>query len=600
MYQKLTQVIDSVNVVISQYDVPDMGELLCEPAQGLVAFGSGFDQWGFTVTQFAEKYADAMGMEMTKLRDMLWGDWFYNKKKKTFTNEQYNKKGKPRKRTFCKFILEPIIKLTNTVFEGTLDQVKELCAKLGVNLSNDQWKLEQGRKLAKAIMQKWLNASEAILEMVVLKLPSPRAAQKYRVKYLYEGPQTDEIAKHISDCKSDGKLCMFISKMFPTKDFSRFRAFGRVFSGTIGTGMRVRIQGGQYVPGKKHDMYIKGIQRTILMMGGKEEPIKDVPCGNTCALIGIDDVIKKQATIVNEDMEDCHNIRMMKYTVSPVVRVAVHAKNPSELPKLVEGLAKLSKSDPLVIVSQDKATGQHVIAGCGDLHVEICLKDLRELYSKGIDIIVDDPVVSYCETVTEESSMVCLSKSPNKQNRLWCKAKPLPNQLGLDIIDGKCGPNSTLDSKANIKYFVTEYGWDKNDAAKIWDYGPIGCGPNLICDTTKGVAYLSDIKDSITSAFQDVCSEGVCCAEEMRNVQWNLLDAKLHNDSIHRGGGQIIPTARRVMYASQMKASPRLLEPVFMAEITCPTSNMSGCYKCLNQRRGEIVEEVEVQGSPLQ
>lgn len=180
-------------------------------------------------------------MEMAKLRSMMWGDWFYNKKKKTFTNEQFNKKGKPRKRTFCKFVLEPIIKLTNTVFEGTLDQVKELCAKLEVNLTNDQWKLEQGRKLAKAIMQKWLNASESILEMVVQKLPSPRAAQKYRVKYLYEGPQTDAIATDIANCQSSGNLCMFISKMFPTKDFSRFRAFGRVFSGTIGTGDKVRI-----------------------------------------------------------------------------------------------------------------------------------------------------------------------------------------------------------------------------------------------------------------------------------------------------------------------------------------------------------------------
>jgi len=116
--------------------------------------------------------------------------------------------------------------------------------------------------------------------------------------------------------------------MFPTKDFSRFRAFGRVFSGTVATGMKIRIQGGQYEPGKKHDMYIKSVQRTILMMGGKEEPISDVPCGNTCAIIGIDDCIKKQATIVNEKQENAHNIRMMKYTVSPVVRVAVNPSKP--------------------------------------------------------------------------------------------------------------------------------------------------------------------------------------------------------------------------------------------------------------------------------
>ena len=163
------------------------------------------------------------------------------------------------------------------------------------------------------------------------------------------------------------------------------------------------------------------------MMGGKEEPISDVPCGNTCALIGVDDCIMKQATIVGANMLDAHNIRMMKYTVSPVVRVAVTPRHPPDLPKLVDGLNKLSKSDPLVIVTQDKATKQHVIAGCGDLHIEICLKDLRELYSKNIQIDVGNPVVSYCETITQESSRVCLAKSPNRQNRLWAKAIPIDN-----------------------------------------------------------------------------------------------------------------------------------------------------------------------------
>ena len=393
---------------------------------------------------------------------------------------------------------------------------------------------------------------------------------------------------------------MFISKMFPTKDFTRFRAFGRVFSGTIATGMKVRIQGGKYVPGKKFDVYKKGVQRTILMMGGKEEPIVDVPCGNTCALIGVDDCIMKQATIVGENMMDAHNIRMMKYTVSPVVRVAVTPCHPPDLPKLVDGLKKLSKSDPLVIVTQDKATKQHVIAGCGDLHIEICLKDLRELYSKNIKINVSDPVVSYCETVTQESDRVCLAKSPNRQNRLWMKCAPLDNQLGLDILDGKIGPKSTLDKKQQIRAYVTDYGFGKVDAGRIWDYGPLQCGPNLLVDQTKGVQYLQDIKDSVTSAFQDVTHEGVLCFEELRNCRFNVQDVKLHADSIHRGAGQIIPPSRRCMYASMIVAESRLLEPIFLAEITCPTSKMSGCYKCLNKRRGEIQEEIEVEGSPLQ
>lgn len=177
-------------------------------------------------------------------------------------------------------------------------------------------------------------------------------------------------------------------------------------------------------------------------------------------------------------------------------------------------------------------------------------------------------------------------------------AKPIDNELGLALEAGKIGPNSSLDKKSEIKSFVTDWGWDKNHASRIWDFGM--SSPNILIDDTKGVQYLQDIKDSVTAAFQDVCYEGVMCNETFRNASWWIRDVKLHADAIHRGQGQIIPPARRSMYASQIKASPRLLEPIFMAEITCPTSKMSGTYKCLNGRRGEIVEEIEVEGSPMQ
>lgn len=193
---------------------------------------------------------------------------------------------------------------------------------------------------------------------------------------------------------------IFISKMIPTNDKGRFYAFGRVFAGTVATGQKVRIMGPKYVPGSKTDLNIKNVQRTVLMMGGKVEAIQDVPCGNTVGLVGVDAYIMKQGTI--SDHEDAHCIKVMKYSVSPVVRVAVEVKSAGDLPKLVEGLRKLSKSDPLVVV-QTTESGEHIIAGCGELHVEICLKDLEEEFAK-CPIKKGDPVVSYKETVTEESS----------------------------------------------------------------------------------------------------------------------------------------------------------------------------------------------------
>lgn len=187
--------------------------------------------------------------------------------------------------------------------------------------------------------------------------------------------------------------------MIPAADKGRFYAFGRVFSGTVSAGQKVRIMGPNYKPGSKTDLNIKGIQRTIIMMGGKVESVPDVPCGNTVGLVGVDQYLLKQGTIATA--EDAHCIRVMRYSVSPVVRVAVDVKNANDLPKLVDGLKKLSKSDPLVLCITEE-TGEHIIAGCGELHVEICLKDLEEEYAK-CPIKKGEPVVTYKETVTGES-----------------------------------------------------------------------------------------------------------------------------------------------------------------------------------------------------
>merc|ERR1712091_751523 len=174
------------------------------------------------------------------------------------------------------------------------------------------------------------------------------------------------------------------------------------------------------------------------MMGRTVEQIADVPCGNTVALVGVDQYILKSGTLTT--LETAHNITAMKYSVSPVVKVAVRPKDGKDLPKLVEGLKKLSKSDPLVVCTSEES-GEHVIAGCGELHVEICLKDLRDEYAQ-CDFIMSDPVVSYRETVSAESSQTCLAKSPNKHNRIYLVAEPMPDEVAKAIEDGAAGPKA--------------------------------------------------------------------------------------------------------------------------------------------------------------
>jgi len=463
---------------------------------------------------------------------------------------------------------------------------------LKIVLKGDE-KDQQGKMLMRVVMKKFLPAAEALLEMIVLHLPSPVIAQRYRVENLYEGPMDDECATAIRNCDPNGPLMMYVSKMVPTTDKGRFYAFGRVFAGTIRTGQKVRIMGPNYQPGKKEDLFVKNIQRTVLMMGRYTEAIEDVPCGNTVGLVGVDQYLLKSGTISTS--ESAHNIRVMKFSVSPVVRIAVEPKNPSELPKLVEGLKRLSKSDPCVRTYIEES-GEHIVAGAGELHIEICLKDLQQEYAQ-IELKVSDPVVSYRETVTEESNITCLSKSPNKHNRIWMKASPFAEGLAEAIEKEDITPKQ--EPKARARLLAEKYGWDVMDARKVWAFGPETTGPNLLVDCSKGVQYLNEIRDSVEAAFQWTTKEGVLCEENMRACRYNVLDVTLHADAIHRGGNQIIPTARRVIYASQLTAKPRLMEPIYLVEITCPESAVGGIYSTLNKRRGHVISEEPREGTPM-
>jgi len=591
MYQNFVRVVDLANVIISNYEQPDMGDLLVYPNKGSVAFGSGKECWGFTLTRFAFMYSKKFNIDADKLMPKLWGDNYFDPETKKWNQEGQTASGKNLKRAFVQFIMDPIIRLTRSIMDGNEDQMNKMLKVVELTLTNDEKELK-GKHLLKLVLSKWINAADCLLEMIVLHLPSPKAAQKYRVSYLYEGPQDDACAQGIRECDPKGPLMMYISKMVPTTDKGRFFAFGRVFSGTIFGGQKVRIMGPNYKPGKKDDLAIKNVQRTVLMMGKYVEPIADVPCGNTVGLVGVDQYLLKTGTL--SDHDEAHNIRVMKYSVSPVVRVAVEAKNAADLPKLIEGLNKLAKSDPLVLVIHEE-TGQHIIAGCGELHVEICLNDLQNEYAN-CEIKQSDPIVTYKETVSE-LSQVCLAKSANKHNRLYCTAQPLAEGIPELIEKGDMGPKD--DPKARAKKLHEEFEWDKEDAQRIWSFGPDNAGPNILVDLTKGVQFMNEIKDSCESAFQWATKEGVMCEENMRQVRINIVDTSLHTDAIHRGGGQLIPTARRVYYASELTAQPRLQEPVFLAEITAPLDAMGGVYQCLNQRRGIVIEEEAVAGTPL-
>jgi elongation factor 2 len=593
-YQSFSRTVQTVNVVVATYNDPALGDVQCYPEKGTVAFGSGLHSWAFTMNKFARMYGKKFGVDEEKMMNRLWGDSFFDAEGKKWVKSDTTPEGKRLKRAFCQFCWDPISQMFDAVMNEKKEKYEKMIASLGVKLLTDE-KDYQAKKLLKAIMQKWLPASDALLQMIVTHLPSPLKAQQYRAETLYTGPQDDKFFAGLKSCDKSAPLMVYISKMVPTADKGRFIAFGRVFAGTVKTGQKARIMGPNYEHGGKSDVSTKNIQRTVLMMGGKQEAVDDIPAGNLVGLIGVDQFIIKTATITGEEDKDCYPIKQMKYSVSPVVRVAVEPKNPADLPKLVEGLKRLAKSDPLVQCSIEE-TGEHIIAGAGELHLEICLKDLQEDYMQS-ELKISEPVVSYRETVTAESDQQCLSKSPNKHNRIFAQGEPLSDEFAQDVEAQKVGARD--DPKTRARYLADNHGWDVGDARKIWCFGPDTTGPNVVVDVTKGVSNMNEVKDSFVAAWQWATKEGALCDENMRGVRVNIQDITMHADAIHRGGGQMIPTARRSFYACQLTAKPRLLEPVFLVEIQTVESAMGGIYGVLNKRRGIIIGEENRQGTPI-
>jgi elongation factor 2 len=592
LYTSFQRTIESVNVIIATYNDKTIGDVMVYPEQGTVAFASGLHGWAFTIRQFAVRYAKKFGVDRLKMMEKLWGENYFNPATKKWTTKSADAAGKPLERAFNMFVLDPIFKLFDSIMNFKKDVAFKMLEKLDITLKNDEKEME-GKLLLKTVMKKFLPAGEALLEMIVIHLPSPVTAQKYRVENLYEGPQDDECAKGIAACDPNGPLMLYVSKMVPTSDKGRFYAFGRVFSGTVRAGLKVRIQGPNFIPGTKTDLFVKSVQRIVLMMGRSVEPIEDCPAGNIVGLVGIDQFLLKSGTITT--CETAHNLKVMKFSVSPVVQVAVECKNAADLPKLVEGLKRLSKSDPCVLCFTSES-GEHIVAGSGELHLEICLKDLEEDHAQ-IPIRKSDPVVQYKETIQAESSVTALAKSPNKHNRIFMKATPLGEELSLAIEAGKVGPRDEFKARARV--LSDEFEWDNQEARKIWAFGPDANGANLMVDLTKGVAYLNEIKDSCVAAFQWATREGVFAEEQMRGCRFNILDVVLHADAIHRGGGQIIPACRSAIYAAAYVAQPGLMEPVYLVEITCPETAMGGIYSVLNKRRGHTIGEEQRPGTPM-
>mmetsp|Transcript_868 Transcript_868/g.3188 ORF Transcript_868/g.3188 Transcript_868/m.3188 type:complete len:835 (-) Transcript_868:194-2698(-) len=587
IYRKLHYVIDMVNSKIAEHCDHQFEGYLIDPLKNNVAFTSAKLGWGFGLFQFAELYARGGG-DVSRAQRRLWGDHFRN----TSSGKWSRQASTNNVRGFCCQVVEPLKRIINACLERDMALLSDkLLPPIGVTLTAAERELPE-KQLLRAVMRKFLPCHLPLVAMVAEHLPSPLEAQKYRAAILYTGDINDVTGQAIANCDPNGPLSIFVSKMIPEDDkAAHFTAFGRVFSGTARPGAQVQILGPNYNPTTvpKHDCFLnKKLSGISVMMGGKRDAVESVPAGNTVALSGIDKYLVKTGTIVSDP--EASPLKNMAFTVAPVVRQAIEAKRPQDTQKLADKLKMLCKTDPLVEVHTDKDTGEFIIAGAGELHLEICISQLQDMLGN-VTLSVKEPVVTFNETVTIKCPEPRLVKSGNKHNRIYAEAEPLGEAFLEAVDDGRVAVEGG-ENKQNTELFTDELGWDRRDAKSVCCFGPAGgIQTNVLVDQAKGVAYWNEIKDMVATGFQWATGEGALCGEPLRGVKFNLTDGRVHADAIHRSAAQIVGPARRLFYATQLSAEPRLMEPIFEVEISTTSKQLKGCYMVLQKRRAQVLPQ---------
>ena len=598
-YHKLRHTIQEVNALIAAAYGGDPAAAV-DPIKGNVAFSAPLFGWSFTLQSFAEMYAglNDAPMDPTALAARLWGDVWFHAEDRVFRRTPPTDGG-GGERSFLQFILEPLYKVHSQILGESEDVVRALAKEMGVDLSREAYGSDV-KPLLKQFCSKMFGAATGITDMLVRHIPSARAGAAVKVQRCYTGPQDSAFAEHMKVCNPHGPLVLYVCKLFPKSDCSAFDAFARVMSGSVKPGDKVRVLGESFSPDDDEDSAMATVTAVWAYQARYRMPLQRGSAGCWVLVEGLDATISKTATIVPEFTdEDCFIFKPLRLDAQPVVKIATEPLNPGELPKMVEGLRRLNRSYPALSTKVEES-GEHTIFGTGELYLDSAMKDLRELYSD-VEIKVADPVVSFCETVVETSSLKCFADSQNKKVRLTMVAEPMEKGLASDIENGVI--SLEWPRKKVAGFFQDVYDWDVLAARSVWAFGPEKNGPNLLLDDTLAgdvdKNLVNAVRESVVQGFQWGAREGPLCDEPMRNVKFKLTDAVVPEKAFERGGGQVIPTARRACLSSFLMATPRLMEPVYYVEIQTPADCISAIYTVLAKRRGHVTADVPKAGTPI-
>lgn len=410
--------------------------------------------------------------------------------------------------------------------------------------------------------------SEVLLDMVVRHLPNPADAQKRRIAVIWHGDKESKEGKGMLNCDPNGPVALMVTDISFDPHAGEV-ATGRLFSGGLKRGDALYVMGSA----KKENR----LQQVGIFMGPKRVEVDEIVAGNIAAVTGLKDAIVGSTVTSLMDMTPFESL---KHYSEPVMTVAVEAKNMKDLPKLVEVLRQVAKEDPTLVITINEETGEHLISGMGELHLEIITGRIKR--DKGVEIITSEPIVVYRETVTQKVEAV-EGKSPNRHNRFYFDIESLPDEIVSLIKGGEVSMNQTALERRDV---LMKAGMDKDEAKSVKDIK----GTNMFLDMTKGIQYLNETMELILEGIHEALAGGPLADEPVQNIKMRLVDVKLHEDAIHRGPAQVIPAVRSAIKAGVLLAGDSLLEPIQKIQITVPTDQMGAATSQIQGRRGQVFD----------
>ena len=408
---------------------------------------------------------------------------------------------------------------------------------------------------------------EIVLNMVVTHLPNPLQAQKQRVPVIWHGDKNSDEGKAMLSCDQHGPVQFMVTDISIDPHAGEV-ATGRLFSGSLERGQELAISG---MPNKNR------IQQVGIFMGAERIEVERIPAGNIAAVTGLRDAMVGSTV---SSLKGVAPFESIKHASEPVVTVAVEAKNMRDLPKLVEVLRQVSKEDPTLRVTINEETGEHLISGMGELHLEIIAHKIER--DKNVEITTSEPIVVYRETVQGRAGPV-EGKSPNRHNRFYFEVEALPHDVTALLKEGAINTNAPETERRAI---LMEAGLEKDEARNIADVFE----SNLLLDLTKGIQYLRETMELIIEGFGEAMKTGPLTREPCEGIKVKLVDVTLHEDAVHRGPAQVIPAVRSAIFAAILMAKDVVLEPMQKVFISVPQSLMGSATQQIQGRRGQILD----------